>query len=149
MLIAGALIVQLRGRSRGLPAAVARLLPGTELSPLDVLLLVNLLFLVLGCLFDADHLLLVVVPFLLPAAHALGIDLVHFGVVIVVNIIVGLITPPYGVLLFIVASLSRQPLMAVVRETMPFVYVLIAALAFLTYVPDSVLWLPRVLGYKG
>ncbi|HEY6513270.1 MAG TPA: TRAP transporter large permease subunit, partial [Burkholderiaceae bacterium] len=107
------------------------------------------ILLVLGCLLEGGTILLVIVPIFIPTAQALGIDMVHFGLVVTVNLMIGLITPPYGLLLFIVASLSKQPLMAVVRETMPFVYVLIAALAFLTYVPDSVLWLPRVLGYKG
>jgi C4-dicarboxylate transporter, DctM subunit len=75
--------------------------------------------------------------------------MVHFGLVVTVNLMIGLITPPYGLLLFIVASLAKEPLMAVIRETMPFVVVLVAALFFMTYVPDSVLWLPRMLGYKG
>jgi C4-dicarboxylate transporter DctM subunit len=62
---------------------------------------------------------------------------------------IGLITPPYGLLLFIVASMAREPLTAVIRETVPYIVVLVAALLFLTFVPDSVLWLPRQLGYKG
>ena len=85
---------------------------GADVSPLMFLLLVNLLFLILGCLFDATTLLLVIVPLFLPAARELGIDLVHFGVVIVVNIMIGLITPPYGVLLFVMSGLTGISLRA-------------------------------------
>jgi C4-dicarboxylate transporter, DctM subunit len=84
-----------------------------------------------------------------PTAQALGVDMVHFGVVVVVNIMLGLITPPYGLLLFICAKLSEQPLMAVVRDTLPFLIAMIAALLLITYVPELVLWLPRLLGYQG
>jgi len=77
------------------------------------------------------------------------IDMVHFGIVVVVNIMLGLVTPPYGLLLFIVAKLSGSPLTAVVRDTMPFVLAMIAALMVITFVPDLVLWLPRQMGYQG
>jgi TRAP-type C4-dicarboxylate transport system permease large subunit len=110
---------------------------------------VNLILLVLGCLLEGSTILLVVVPVLVPTAQALGVDMVHFGVVVVVNIMIGLITPPYGLLLFIVAKLSNQPLAAVVRETLPFVAAMIGALALITFVPDLVLWLPRLVGYNG
>ena len=113
------------------------------------LLLVNIVLLVLGALLEGGTILLVIVPILIPTAQALGIDMVHFGLVVTINLMIGLITPPYGLLLFIVASLAKEPLTAVIRETVPFIVVLIAALAFLTFVPDAVLWLPRVLGYTG
>jgi TRAP-type C4-dicarboxylate transport system permease large subunit len=75
--------------------------------------------------------------------------MVHFGVVVVFNVMIGLVTPPYGLLLFIVANISRTPLRAVIRDTMPFVLAMIAALAIVTFIPETVLWLPRQLGYKG
>ncbi len=109
----------------------------------------NIVLLVLGCLLEGSTILLVVVPVLIPTAQALGVDMVHFGVVVVVNIMIGLITPPYGLLLFIVAKLSDAPLSAVVRDTLPFILVLVGALALITYVPDLVLFLPRHLGYQG
>ena len=149
VLIAGALVFNYVVTKEDMPQTVEHFLQGLELTQVTFLLLVNVVLLVLGALLEGGTILLVIVPILIPTAQALGVDMVHFGLVVMVNLMIGLITPPYGLLLFIVASLSRQPLMAVVRETMPFVYVLIAALAFLTYVPDSVLWLPRVLGYKG
>jgi TRAP-type C4-dicarboxylate transport system permease large subunit len=86
---------------------------------------------------------------LLPTAHALGIDPVHFGVMAVVNIMIGLVTPPYGLLLFMMVKVAEVPLRDLVREVMPFLAVMLAALAVITFVPDLVLFLPRLLGYKG
>ena len=149
MLIAGAMVFNYVVTKEDLPKDVQAWLAGYELSKAGFLLMVNVLLLILGALLEGGTILLVVVPILIPAAQALGIDMVHFGLVVTVNLMIGLITPPYGLLLFICANMSRQPLTAVIRETMPFIWVLIAALAFLTYVPDSVLWLPRLLGYKG
>ena len=93
--------------------------------------------------------LLIVVPVLLPTAQALGIDPVHFGIVAVVNIMLGLITPPYGLLLFIMVKIAEVPLRDLVRETMPFLAVMVGALALITFVPELVLFLPRLFGYKG
>lgn len=149
MLIAGAMVFNYVVTKEDLPKDVQAWLAGYELSKAGFLLMVNVLLLILGALLEGGTILLVVVPILIPAAQALGIDMVHFGLVVTVNLMIGLITPPYGLLLFICANMSRQPLTAVIRETMPFIWVLIAALAFLTYVPDAVLWLPRLLGYKG
>jgi tripartite ATP-independent transporter DctM subunit len=149
LLIGGALIFNYIVASERLPDQVARLLDGLDVSPLVFLLLVNLLFLLLGCLFDATTLLLVLVPLFLPAARALGIDLVHFGVVIVVNIMIGLITPPYGVLLFVMSGLTGIPLREIIKEIWAFIGILIAALLLMIFVPEVVLWLPKYFGYKG
>ena len=73
----------------------------------------------LGCLLEGTTILLVIVPILIPTAKALGIDLVHFGVVVVVNIMIGLLTPPFGLLLFVVANMTKKPLMSIVREATP------------------------------
>jgi C4-dicarboxylate transporter, DctM subunit len=149
MLIAGALALNYVITSENVPNTVRGILAGWELSRWQFLLLVNIILLVLGCLMEGSTILLIVVPVLVPAAQALGVDMVHFGVMVVVNIMLGLVTPPYGLLLFIVAKLSNQPLMAVVRDTLPFLMAMVAALALITYVPELVLWLPRQLGYQG
>lgn len=149
LLIAGALAFNYVIARENIPASVSVMLNAMDLSPVTFLIIVNLLFLVLGCILEAGVLLLIITPILIPTAQALGIDLVHLGVVLVVNAMIGLITPPYGLLLFIVSGLTRQPMLAVARELMPFIAVLIGALAFLTFVPDFVLWLPRLLGYAG
>ena len=103
----------------------------------------------LGCFLEGTTILLVIVPVLLPTAQALGIDPVHFGVVVVVNIMIGLVTPPYGLLLFMMVQIAEVPLRDLVREVLPFLWVMIGALALITFVPDLVLFLPRLLGYKG
>jgi C4-dicarboxylate transporter DctM subunit len=149
MLIAGALAFNYVVTVENIPAALSAFLQARELSPLGYLILVNLVLLILGCLLEGTTILLIVVPVLIPTAEALGIDLVHFGIVVVVNIMIGLITPPYGLLLFIMANISGEPLRAIVRDTLPFLYAMLAALALFTFVPATVLWLPRLLGYQG
>lgn len=103
----------------------------------------------LGCFLDATTLLLVVVPILLPAIQAMGIDLVHFGVVIIVNIMIGLITPPYGVLLFVLSGLTGIPTGEIIAQSWPYVGALIGALLLMALLPETVLWLPRLFGYGG
>ena len=149
MLIAGALVFNYVVTIEQVPETVRRLLHGYELSPAMFLLWVNIILLVLGCLLEGSTIILVILPIFIPTAKALGIDLVHFGVVCVVNIMIGLITPPYGLLLFIIAALSGAPLRTIIKDTMPFVVAMVIALAIITFVPETVLWLPRVMGYKG
>ncbi|MEY3792744.1 MAG: hypothetical protein RLZZ189_321 [Pseudomonadota bacterium] len=149
ILIAGALVFNYVVTIENIPVDIKLWLDGFHLNMWQFLLMVNLLLLVLGCLLDASTVLLVIVPILIPTAQALGIDMVHFGVVVVVNLMIGLITPPYGLLLFIVANITRAPFSAIVKDTMPFIYALIASLAIITAFPDCILWLPRLMGYKG
>ncbi len=149
MLIAGALVFNYVITVENIPKTLSAALKAYELSPLAFLLAANLLLLVLGCFLEGTTILLVIVPVLLPTAAALGIDPVHFGVVVVVNIMIGLVTPPYGLLLFMMVKIAEIPLKDLVREVMPFLWVMIGALALITFVPELVLWLPRLLGYKG
>ncbi len=149
MLIAGALVFNYVVTREDLPNTLSVMLAGYHLSAVGFLLMVNVLLLILGCLLDASTILLVIVPILIPAAKLLGIDMVHFGLVVVMNLMIGLLTPPYGLLLFVVSNITRAPLKAIVRDALPFIFVLILALFVITYIPDLVLWLPRVFGYKG
>ena len=149
MLIAGALVFNYVVTAENIPRALAATLSGYELSPLAFLLVVNLLLLALGCFLEGTTIILVILPVLLPTAKALGVDPVHFGVVAVLNIMIGLVTPPFGLLLFLMGRIAEVPLKALVREVMPFLGVMIAALALVTLFPDLVLGLPRLLGYKG
>lgn len=109
--------------------------------------MVNALFLVLGCFLDVSVLLLVFVPMLLPAAKLLEVDLVHFGVLVVLNMMIGLIHPPFGMLLFVTRALTGIPIGAMMREGWPFLLMLLGLLAAITVFPEIVLWLPRTLGY--
>ena len=149
MLIAGALVFNYVVTVENIPNSLARLMSGYELGRGGFLLVVNVILLILGCLLEGSTILLVIIPIFIPAAKALGIDLVHFGVVVVVNIMIGLLTPPYGLLLFVLANMTKQPLGVIVREAAPFILVSIAVLAIITTIPDSILWLPRLIGYKG
>lgn len=147
MIIAGAFLFNYIVATEQIPNAVAQWLSGFDLAPTAFLLMVSLLFLGFGCFLDATTMLLVLVPIILPSMKALGIDLVHFGVVVVVNMMIGLITPPYGVLLFVINGLTGIELAAIIRETWIFIAILLLSLVVMILVPDIVLWLPRTLGY--
>lgn len=149
MLIAGALVFNYVVTVENIPAEIQVMLTTWDLSPTGFLILVNILLLLLGCVLEGTTILLVIVPVLIPTAQALGIDMVHFGVVVVVNIMIGLITPPYGLLLFIMTRIAEVPLRDIVRDVLPFLYAMIASLALITFFPSLVLWLPRLLGYQG
>ena len=122
MLIAGALVFNYVVTIEQIPKTVKGLLAGYDLSAPMFLFWVNVILLVLGCLLEGSTIILVILPIFIPTAKALGIDLVHFGVVAVFNIMIGLMTPPYGLLLFIVSAISGAPLRPIIRDTMPFVW---------------------------
>lgn len=149
LVIGGALVLNYVVASENIPGVMARALAGLEVHPLLFLLGVNLLLLALGCVLDATTLILVIIPLFLPAARELGIDLVHFGVVAVVNCMIGLITPPYGILLFVVTGVTRIPLIEIIREIWPFILALLLALGAMILFPGIVLMLPRQFGYEG
>jgi C4-dicarboxylate transporter DctM subunit len=149
MLIAGALVFNYVITSENIPAALSGALRGLDLSPLGYLLLVNALLLVLGAFLEGSTIILVILPVLLPTARSLGIDPVHFGVVAVLNIMIGLVTPPYGLLLFMMTRIADVPTAELLREVFPFLLVMLGALALVIVWPDLVLWLPRLAGYTG
>ncbi|RMF40493.1 MAG: TRAP transporter large permease [Alphaproteobacteria bacterium] len=149
LVIGGALILNYVVASENIPNVLARMLVGLDVAPLVFLLGVNVLLLLLGCVLDATTLILVIIPLFLPSCRELGIDLVHFGVVAVVNSMIGLITPPYGILLFVINAVSRIPLGEIIREIWAFLAVLILALLVLILWPGLVLFLPRLFGYLG
>jgi C4-dicarboxylate transporter DctM subunit len=147
MLIAGALVFNYVVTIENIPRTISATLLAWDLDPLTFLIAVNILLLILGCILEGTTILLVIVPVLIPTAQALGIDMVHFGVVVVVNIMLGLITPPYGLLLFIMTRIANTPMRALVADVAPFLLGLIIALLVFTFVPDTVLWLPKMFGY--
>ena len=149
LVIGGALILNYVVASENIPSVVAESLVGLDVDPLAFLLGVNLLFLLLGCVLDATTIILVIIPLFLPTCRELGIDLVHFGVVAVVNAMIGLITPPYGILLFVLNAVTGIRLSEIIREIWPFLIALLLALLVLVLWPDLVLWLPRQFGYAG
>jgi C4-dicarboxylate transporter DctM subunit len=121
-------------------AAIQSVSPG----PWFVLLLINVLFLILGCLLDPLAIIIIFVPVFLPLVKAAGIDLVHFGLVVVLNVTIGLLTPPVGYLLYVTAALAGSRVDEVVREVTPFLVVLLGVLVLCTYWPAMVLSVPRL-----
>ena len=129
------------------PLHLAALFERIEFSPLGFLLMVNVIFLVLGCFLETTIMILVIVPLLLPTMNMLGINPVYFGLVVTINMMIGLITPPYGILLFVLSNAGRINLWDIVRDVMPYIIALLACLMLIILFPEIVLWLPRLAGY--
>jgi tripartite ATP-independent transporter DctM subunit len=147
MIIAGAFMLNYAFTSEEVPQSLALWVDSKDLTQLQFLLLVNAVFLVLGCFLDVSVMLLVFVPMLLPAAKVLEIDLVHFGVVVVVNMMIGLVTPPFGMLLFVTNALTGIPIRDMIREGWLFLAMLVALMLMMVLFPQIVLWLPQTMGY--
>ncbi len=125
-----------------IPLMVSQILLGFTANKFLFLFVINIAFLILGCFLNAIVVMVVFVPIIVPAAQALGIDLVHLGVVMVLNIMIGLSTPPYGSLLFVTSAISGVPLIKIIKEILPMILVMIIVLFVVTYVPEIVLFLP-------
>lgn len=149
LVIGSALIFNYIVATENVPASLSGLMTALELSRAEFLVLVNVLFLLLGCVLDATTIILVIIPLFLPTARALGIDPVHFGVMAVINCMIGLVTPPYGMLLFVINGTTGIPIKEMVREGVPYLVALLIALALVAAFPGLVLGLPRWLGYEG
>ena len=149
MLIAGGLVFNYVVTIENIPDTVRVVLSEFELTPVMFLILVNVILLVLGCVLEGTAILLIVVPVFIPTAEALGLDMVHFGVVVVLNIMLGLVTPPYGLLLFIMTNIAGVPLRDIVRDVLPFLLAMMVVLILITFIPELVLWLPRQFGYQS
>ena len=147
IILAGSFMLNYAFTAEGVPQAMALWVDSMQLSPTKFLLLVNVMFLVLGCFLDVSVLLLVFVPMLLPAAKLLGIDLVHFGVLVVLNMMIGMIHPPFGMLLFVTKALTGIPIGEMMKEGWPFLVMLLLLLLAITFFPQIVLWLPQTMGY--
>jgi len=129
------------------PAALAAFLDQADISANMFLFLVNILFLLLASVMDEAAMILVLIPLLMPTVQALGIDPIHFGLVVVFNATIGLITPPYGMVLFVVSGVNKIPVREILAEIWPFIGILLVTLAILTYVPWFSLALPAYFGF--
>jgi tripartite ATP-independent transporter DctM subunit len=128
----------------GLTNKVATGITQFTTDPIVFLILVNLFLLVVGCFMETVVAILIVTPMLMPVVLKLGIDPIHFGLVLVLNLMIGLLTPPFGVVLFVMAGISDLPFERVVRATLPFLIPLLAVLALITFFPPIVTWLPKL-----
>jgi TRAP-type C4-dicarboxylate transport system permease large subunit len=126
------------------PAQLAEFMLALSDNRYVILFLINLLLLLVGCVMETTAILLIAVPALLPLVTALGIDPVHFGLIVVVNLLIGAVTPPFGVILFIMMDIARISFGQIVHAMLPFYLPLAIALIMITYFPDLVLWLPRL-----
>lgn len=129
-----------------LPELAGNIILSFANTPGKFLLLTNISLLILGMLLDSSVLQLVFLPILVPIATKFGIDLVHFGVIFTLNTMIGLCTPPFGMLLFIVTGISGEKMKVVIKEIMPMIVVMVTVLLIVTYFPDVVLWVPRLFG---
>ncbi|MCB1714628.1 MAG: TRAP transporter large permease [Candidatus Competibacteraceae bacterium] len=129
------------------PIKLAELIVEYSASPWVLLLLINLLLFALGCFMAAAPVIIMLTPILLPVTSLMGIDPMHLGVVMVLNLMIGLITPPVGLCLFVVADVAELPVMRVVKSLIPFFIPLVIVLLLITYIPSLVLFLPGLLGY--
>ena len=148
LIVASAFIMNYAIAAEQIPDLVATWFTQHEFSKIQFLLLINLIFLILGCFLDTSTMLLVLVPLLIPSAKAMGVDLVHFGVVVVVNMMIGLVTPPFGMLLFVINALTGTSLKGMIKESLPFMLLLLLSLLIMTLFPQTVLWLPQSMGYN-
>lgn len=129
-----------------LPQLAGQLIISIASNKFSFLILTNIALFVLGMFVDSAVLQLVLLPILVPIARQLGIDMVHFGLIFTLNTMIGLCTPPYGMLLFIVTGISGERMKVVIKEIAPMIIAEVIVLLLITYLPDIVLWMPRLLG---
>jgi C4-dicarboxylate transporter DctM subunit len=128
-----------------IPDAIFRLLSTVTQSPAVMLLILNIVFLILGCIMETTAIIVLSTPILIPLIKAFHIDPVHFGVVFVLNLMIGLLTPPVGMCMFVVCAIAKISVEEFVKESIPFFIALLAVLGLITYVPPLVTWLPNLI----
>jgi tripartite ATP-independent transporter DctM subunit len=133
----------------GVTAQIAQWVLAFTKEPWVFLLLANLLMLFVGCFLEPTAAITILVPILLPIARQLGIDPVHFGLVMVLNLMIGLLHPPMGMVLFVLARVAKLSVERTTMAILPWLVPLLVSLALITYLPSVVLWLPRTMGVGG
>ena len=131
--------------SEGIPRQLVQFIMSLSSNKIVILLLINIVVLILGCFIDAAPLIILLVPVLLPLLNMLNIDLIHFGIIISVNSMIGTITPPVGTCLYAVSSVSGLPIERLARSVIPFLFILIIALLLITFIPQISLWFPNLI----
>ncbi len=126
------------------PAKIIELITAAQLSTWQLYLVINIILLILGCLMDGLAILIMTVPIIMPVIHHAGIDPVHFGIVLAINIMIGTITPPVGMIMYVVCGIGKTSIIEFSKEVWPLIIALVLALAFVTYMPGLTLWLPNL-----
>lgn len=129
----------------GVPTALVNLVVSNDLESWQFLLLLNIIMVIMGMFLDAIAVLLIITPIVVPLLEPLGIDPIHFGIILIVNMEIAFLTPPIGLNLFVLSSIARAPLSEAVKGTWPFVLIMFGFLMLITYVPEISLWLPNTL----
>lgn len=129
-----------------LPQLLTEAITGISDSPLVFLLIVNCVLLLIGCFMEVGVAIIILVPILSPVAQSFGIDQLHFAMIVIVNLCVGLVTPPLGVVLFVACGIADVPMEELIRSAWPFLLAIIAVLILVTYVPAFTLTIPRIFG---
>jgi tripartite ATP-independent transporter DctM subunit len=127
------------------PALAAEAITGISSSPIVIALLLNLILLILGCIMDMAPIILIATPILLPIATSIGIHPIQFGIMVVLNCGIGLLTPPVGSVLFIGSAVAKLPMEKVVKATLPFYLCMIITLILITFIPEISMFLPNLL----
>jgi tripartite ATP-independent transporter DctM subunit len=125
--------------------AAIKFVTGCTTSPVVLLLMINIFLLIVGCLLDPNCSIMILAPILLPLVKVFGINEVHFGVIMVLNLMIGLLTPPFGGGLFITCRVAELSMPELLKEVWPFIIWLVVALLIVSYVPQTVLWLPSLI----
>jgi tripartite ATP-independent transporter DctM subunit len=131
--------------AEGLPQAIANFILSITRSKVLILFFLNVMFLIVGCLMEAIAAIILFVPIFLPLAKSVGVDPIHLGLIVCLNLAIGLITPPVGACLFIIGGLTKLPVERIARAALPYIVANIIVLFAMTYTPDLVLWLPRLI----
>ena len=147
IMTAASVVMSYMVAKEGVSTAIANWVLSVTDNKYILLLLIDIIFIILGMFLDVSVLQYFFVPLVLPIISALGVDLVHFGVVIVLNMMIGLSTPPFGMCLFISSSISGAKLSKVSKEILPMILVMLVVLFILTYVPALTTTLPRLCGF--
>ena len=111
-----------------------------------ILLIINAFLLFVGFFLEPVAAMIILIPIFLPVCHQMGINMVHFGVMMVLNLMIGLLTPPVGLVLYVVSDVANIPFEKMVKATFPFLLPLVICLLIVTYLPETFLWLPRIMG---
>ena len=127
----------------GVPQALVKFIEDMSLAPWTLLLAINLFLLVVGCLIDPASAVLVLTPLLVPIVKAAGVDLIHFGIIMTVNLAIGMFTPPFGLNIFVSQALFKVPMGRIAAGLVPFIFIQVTALLIITYVPSVSLYMTR------
>ena len=128
-----------------IPTMVANGLMAISSNKVVILLLINALLLLVGCFMDTTPAILILAPILMPVASSIGVDPIHFGLIMVTNLAIGFITPPLGINLFVASRIADSPMEVILKGIMPFIAVMLTCLMLITFVPDIVMFLPNLM----